>query len=136
MASGNSAAPLSSLHRMMTSNSAKQVVSPDAKVAWQFGSNGEISRFTSPGVWVRQRSGVTTDLLAGSAPSRDVCWIVGKSGTIVRTLDGGVHWLLVTPPSRDNFTAIVAADSNNATVTTMSGRRDVTRDGGVTWSAL
>jgi photosystem II stability/assembly factor-like uncharacterized protein len=80
-------------------------------------------------------SGVTTDFLAASAPSNDVCWIVGKSGTIVRTLDSGAHWHLINPPSRDNFTAVSASDSNTAVVADSHGRRSVTRDGGVTWSS-
>ena len=61
--------------------------------------------------------------------------MVGKSGTIVRTLDGGAQWQIVKPPSLDNFTAITATDSNNATVITADGQRYVTRDGGVTWSS-
>jgi photosystem II stability/assembly factor-like uncharacterized protein len=81
------------------------------------------------------RSGVTTDLLAASAPSNDVCWVVGKSGTIVRTLDSGAHWQLVRPPARDNFAAITATDSNNATVVSSNGQRFATHDGGVTWSS-
>jgi photosystem II stability/assembly factor-like uncharacterized protein len=80
-------------------------------------------------------SGVTTDLLAASAPSNDICWMVGKSGTIVRTLDSGAHWQLVRPPSHDNFTAIAATDSNNATVIAANGQRFITHDGGVTWSS-
>jgi photosystem II stability/assembly factor-like uncharacterized protein len=53
----------------------------------------------------------------------------------VRTLDGGARWQLVSPPSRDNFTAIIATDSNNATVTAANGQRFTTYDGGVTWAS-
>jgi len=85
--------------------------------------------------WTSQPSGVTSDLVAASAPSDDVCWMVGKSAIVLRTLDGGVHWQIVKPPSRDDFTTITASDSNNATVIASNGNRYVTRDGGVTWSA-
>ncbi len=112
-----------------------QVASPDGSVAWQFGSDGAIMRSGNSSPWLALRSGVTTDLLAASAPSNDVCWIVGKSGTIVRTLDGGAHWMVVKPPSRDDLTAISATDSNNATVIAPHGAHFVTHDGGVTWSS-
>ena len=110
------------------------VHSPDRSVAWRFGKAGTIARWTSSTGWLTQRAGVTTDLLAAASPSNDVCWMAGKSGTIIRTLDGGAHWQLVSPPSRRNFTAITATDSNNATVEA-HGARSSTRDGGVTWSS-
>ena len=112
-----------------------QLSSPDGSVAWQFGAGGAIMRSGNSGPWLAMHSGVTTHLLAASAPSNDVCWVVGKSGTIVRTLDGGAHWQLITPPSLDNFTAVSATDSNNATVIAANGQRYVTHDGGVTWSS-
>jgi hypothetical protein len=112
-----------------------QIASPDGSVVWQFGSGGTISRSGNSSPWLTLRSGVTTDLLAASAPSNDVCWIAGKSGTIVRTLDGGAHLQLIKPPARENFTAISATDSNNAIVSAASGQRFITHDGGVTWSS-
>jgi hypothetical protein len=112
-----------------------QIASPDGSVAWQFGKGGAIWRSGNSSPWLTLRSGVTTDLLAASAPSNDVCWMVGKSGTIVRTLDGGARWQLIKPPSHDNFSAVSATDSNNATVTAANGQRFVTHDGGVTWSS-
>lgn len=118
-----------------TAQRINQVSSPDGSVAWQFGAGGAIMRSGNSSPWLALRSGVTTDLLAASAPSNDVCWMVGKSGTIVRTLDSGVHWQLIKPPSRENFTAIAATDSNNATVIASNGQRFTTHDGGVTWSS-
>jgi hypothetical protein len=110
------------------------VSSPDGSVAWQFGHSGVILRSTTSGASF-MHSGVTTDLLAAAASSNDVCWMVGKSGTILRTLDSGAHWQLIKPPSRDNFTAISATDSDNAAVVAAGGQRFVTYDGGVTWSS-
>ncbi len=115
--------------------SPNQISSPDGSVAWQFGIGGAILRSSNSGPWLAQPSGVTTDLLAASAPSNDVCWMVGKSGAIVRTLDSGAHWRLVKAPSMDNFTAVSATDSNNATVIAANGQRFTTHDGGVTWSS-
>ena len=138
MLSGNAAAssaPSRPTILTLKTTQSNQVSSPDGRVAWQFGEDGTILRSATPGVWLPQRSGVTTDLLAGSAPSNEVCWIAGRSGTIVRSLDSGAHWQLVKPPSHDNFTAIAASDSNNATVSTGNGQRFGTHDGGVTWSS-
>jgi len=120
---------------MARAKQTNQISSPDGSVAWQYGIGGAIMRSMNSGPWLAQSSGVTTDLLAASAPSNDVCWMVGKSGTIVRTLDSGAHWQLVRPPSRDNFTAITATDSNNASVVAADGERFTTDDGGVTWSS-
>jgi hypothetical protein len=125
--SGNTAA-------MATAPQMSQVSSPDGRNSWRFGSGGIIMRSENSTAWIPQHSGVTDDLIAASAPSDDVCWIVGKSAIVLRTLDGGAHWQIVRPPSSDDFTMVIATDSNNATVTASNGERYVTRDGGVTWS--
>ena len=111
-----------------------RVASPDGSVVWRFGSQGLIflSDNSAKDRVVRQTGG---ELLAGAAPSDDVCWIVGKSGIILRTRDRGAHWQIIKPPLDSDFSAIAATDSNNATITTASGQRYITRDGGVTWSA-
>jgi hypothetical protein len=109
--------------------------SPDGTVMWQFGTAGVITRSENSGSWVALHSGVTSDLLAASAPSSDVCWIVGKSAIVLRTLDRGAHWQILAPPSREDLTMVTATDSNNATATASSGNRYMTHDGGVTWSS-
>jgi photosynthesis system II assembly factor YCF48-like protein/putative zinc finger protein len=112
-----------------------RVASPDGAIIWQFGSNGVITRSDNGGSWVTLESGVTSNLLAASAPSSDVCWMVGKSAIVLRTLDRGAHWRMVEPPAHEDFTMVTASDSNNATVSASSGNRYVTHDGGVTWSS-
>ncbi len=92
-------------------------------------------RQTGSGPWISQSSGVTTDLLDGSAASHSVCWVVGKSGTLLRTTDGGEHWQRVTPPSAHDLIAVTATNSQIATVTAEPGVRFTTHDGGVTWAA-
>ena len=119
---------------MATEPSANQIGSPDGSVMWRFGAAGEIMRSGNSRPWLPMRTGATADVLAASAPSNDVAWFVGKSGTIVRTRDGGATWQIVRPPQSTDFTSIVASDSSNATVLTSSGASFVTRDGGITWS--
>ena len=79
-----------------------------------------------------QHSGVSTDLTAGAAPSATVCWIVGRSGTIIRTIDGE-HWGMVKSPTGDNFVAVASDSAEHAIVTTASGQNFTTSDGGASW---
>ncbi len=81
-----------------------------------------------------QHSGVTTDLIAGAAPSATVCWIVGRSGTIIRTTDGE-HWALIPAPTSDNLVAVTAGSATDAVVTAADGKSFATSDGGASWHA-
>ena len=105
---------------------------PDQSAGWQVGKNGMIVRRDPDGSTHPQHSGVTTDLTAGAAPSSTVCWIVGRSGTIIRTTDGE-HWDLITAPTGDNLVAVASDSADHAVVTTASGRNFATSDGGSTW---
>jgi hypothetical protein len=108
------------------------IAPPDRSVNWIAGKNGMLQRRDPDGAMHVQRSGVSTDLLAGSAPSATVCWIVGRSGTIIRTNDGD-HWQLITSPTTDNLTAVSADNANDATITTADHRMFATSDGGASW---
>jgi len=105
---------------------------PDQKSGWQVGKNGMIVRRDPDGTTHPQHSGATTDLTAGAAPSSTVCWIVGRSGTIIRTTDGE-HWELITAPTGDNLVAVTSDSANHAVVTTASGQSFATSDGGSSW---
>ncbi len=105
---------------------------PGGSVAWIVGKNGMIRHRDANGGIEMQRSGVSTDLIAGAAPSATVCWIVGRSGTIIRTTDGR-HWTPVTSPTADNLTVVAASSANDATIATTTGQKFATADGGATW---
>jgi hypothetical protein len=105
---------------------------PDQSAGWQVGRNGLVLRRDPDGSTHPQHSGVTTDLTAGAAPSATVCWIVGRSGTIIRTADGE-HWVLITPPTGDNFVAVASDSADHAVVTTAAGQNFATTDGGSSW---
>ncbi len=108
----------------------------DSKVVWRLGPAGSIERSTDGGAtWQRQASGVSADLLAGSAPSPTVCWAVGRGGIVLRTTDGN-SWSQLGSPTAQDLTAIVAVDADQATVTTADGKRYATTDGGRTWRSL
>ena len=108
------------------------ISSPEQKATWIVGRNGMIVRRDPDGSTHPQHSGVTTDLTAGAAPSATVCWIVGRSGTIIRTADGE-HWVLITPPTGDNFVAVASDSADHAVVTTAAGQNFATTDGGSSW---
>jgi hypothetical protein len=109
------------------------VQSPSPRVAWRFGPAGAIERSVDGRrTWEKQDSAVTVNLLAGSAPSESVCWIVGQRGTVLRTTDGG-KWETMSPPAAVDLVAVSARDGLAATVVAADGRRFTTTDGGRTW---
>jgi hypothetical protein len=107
---------------------------------WRFGRGGQIERSSDGGAtWMAQASPVRAELLAGSAPSDTVCWLVGRAGTILRTIDGASWVVVASPPQAEqngqppDLTFVDARDALFAVVGTADGRRFSTSDGGKTW---
>ncbi len=75
---------------------------------------------------------MSTDLVAGAAPSSSVCWVVGRAGTIIRTTDGE-HWSVVASPTAEDLVTVSSGGASDATVTTSTAKSFVTTDGGATW---
>jgi hypothetical protein len=103
-----------------------------AAPTWMAGKRGVILFRSTDGSTHPQHSGVAADLTAGAAPSATVCWIVGRSGTIVRTIDG-VNWAKVVPPTDADLVAVAADSAEHAIVTTVAGKNFETSDGGTSW---
>jgi hypothetical protein len=112
-----------------------KILASSATVRWRALSAGRIEQSVDSGVtWVPQNSGVKAELLAGSAPSEAVCWIVGRGGTILRTTDGGGHWSKVISPMGGDVAGVQAVDAMTAEIFGANRRaRFVTHDGGMTW---
>jgi hypothetical protein len=127
---------LRSLKRVGFDN-ATVILASNTTVRWRLLTAGRIERSVDSGVtWLPQNSGVKAELLAGSAPSESVCWIVGRSGSILRTTDGGGHWNKVVSPMRGDVAGVQAADAMTAEIfDAKKSSRFVTHDGGVTWQA-
>jgi len=110
-----------------------EIVSPDASIRWRIGSAGVAEYSADAGTtWEATPTGVGTDLMAGASPSGDVCWVVGRAGTVLLTTDGR-QWQRLMFPVPVDLAAIQATDARTATVTATDGRRFTTVDGGTTW---
>jgi hypothetical protein len=114
------------------------IVSPNKKLAWRVGPGGKIERSTDAGkTWRTQESGVTADLLSGSAPADKVCWIAGKAGTLLLTTDGGKHWKQVASPISGDLGGVHALDAQHASISDVpSSKSFATSDGGLTWKLV
>jgi hypothetical protein len=105
----------------------------DPNVRWRL-SGVSVERSLDAGAtWRAQTIPTTTLLAAGSSPSRDVCWIVGASGTVLVTTDGETWRRVDFPETRTNLRGVVATTAAQVAVTTAEGKTYVTADGGATW---
>jgi len=112
------------------------IVAPVHAYSWRVWPGGKIEySFDRSHTWVLQKSGVTTDLTAGSAPSEKVCWVVGKAGTVLLTTDRGKHWKQLASPIKEDVGGVYAQDGKRASIWTASHKQSFeTNDGGVTWA--
>jgi hypothetical protein len=72
-------------------------------------------------------------LVASSAPSPDVCWVAGRNGLVMRSIDGRT-WQRINFPEMSDLTAVTATDSTHASVSDAGGRTFTTTDGGLSWT--
>ena len=82
--------------------------------------------------WTRPPSDVIGKLTAGSSPSPNVCWVVGRGG-VVRRSTNGQTWQRVPFPDMADLSGVQASDARSARVSTADGRSFGTSDGGMTW---
>jgi hypothetical protein len=112
------------------------IQTPDASVQYRIAGAGAVERSQDGGAtWQGQILNSSAEILAGAAPSEGVCWLVGRRGIILLTIDGK-NWAAIPPPAKTDFVGVVATDATSATVTSAAGRRYATVDGGSTWKLL
>jgi hypothetical protein len=118
-----------------------QIEAPSGKVFWRAGMGGKIQRSSDAGrTWIPQPSASPSDWLAGAAVSDTVCWLVGRNGSIARTIDGE-HWMRIASPAAaagpfgqfPDWTNITASNALIVTITSSANQRYRTEDGGQTW---
>ena len=122
-----------------------EIRSPDPEYRWRILPPSGIQRSTDGGTtWAvvdplpaAPRAGNPTlaVLTAGSSPSRDICWIVGRAGAVLLSTNGAT-WQRRPFPESVDLTSVRASSETNAIVMTADGRQFVTTDGGATWSLV
>jgi len=89
--------------------------------------------------WVRQTVNTTASFRGLAVVNEKVVWASGTGGTVIRTIDGGKTWNVITVPGAEklDFRDIEAFDANTAYILSI-GNGDASRiykttDGGKTW---
>lgn len=117
----------------LTASAPVIIVSPNPQSRWRILPGETIQRSTDGGgTWQTQQTGGTTTLVAGASPSAQICWIVGRGGTVLLSTDGAT-WKRVSLSQPIDLISVRATDDRNATVTAVDGRSFSTADGGATW---
>ena len=83
--------------------------------------------------WPPPPADLAAQIVVASAPSADVCWMVGRGGIVLRSTDHET-WQRVNIPQALDLSAISATDARTATVTAADGRTFSTADGGMSWN--
>jgi len=110
------------------------VRSPDPQVLWRISSGRFVERSADAGAsWHTQWTNANAHVVAGAATSVQTCWLVGRGGIILLTVDGK-KWKTVSPPADVDFVNVAATDASSATVTTSEGRQFTTSDRGKHWA--
>jgi hypothetical protein len=109
------------------------IASPDRESQWRIVGSAVEHTADGGSTWQPQSVGVATPVRAGAAPAALVCWLAGVGGVVLRTTDGAT-WTRIAFPEPADLVAILASDASHATVTTATGRRFSTSDGGKTWT--
>lgn len=89
--------------------------------------------------WIKQNVNTTSSFRGLSVVNEKIVWASGTGGTVIRTIDGGATWKIMTVPGADtlDFRDIEAFDGNTAYILSIgngeSSRIYKTNDGGKTW---
>lgn len=89
--------------------------------------------------WIKQNVDTTASLRGLSVVNEKVVWASGTGGTVIRTIDGGKTWKVMTVPGAEklDFRDVEAFDANTAYILSIgsgeSSRIYKTTDGGATW---
>jgi hypothetical protein len=102
-------------------------------VRWRV-TGSKVERSTDGGSsWTVQVTGNPGDLIAGSSPLPLVCWLIGRDGVVLMTVDGET-WRQVRFPEITDLSSVQASSAREVMIVTAAGRTFRTADGGATWS--
>ena len=82
------------------------VRSPDPQILWRISRGRFVERSSDAGqTWRAQWTSVNAHVVAGSAPSVETCWLVGRGGIVLLTTDGK-KWRTIEPPASTDFAGV------------------------------
>lgn len=109
-----------------------EVISTDGVRRWRAVTTG-IEYSADRGLsWIPVRAVGNEVITGGVAASGTICWLIGRSGAVLVTVDG-MTFAKVDLPVRVDVTSIAATDARTAVVTTADGRTFHTDDSGRNW---
>ncbi len=109
---------------------------PAPTVVWRIAPDGFVEHSTDSGAtWEGTLIKAEGQFLAGSAPTANTCWVVGRGGAIFMTSDSNT-WKKIPPPALVDLVAVSAASASSATVTASDGRKFATVNGGKKWQLV
>jgi photosystem II stability/assembly factor-like uncharacterized protein len=110
------------------------------KIGFSVGLNGTILKYlpscSSNEKWIGLTSGTTQHLLGISAPSEEVCYVAGNSGTILKTTNSGATWSSQTIATTENLQSILFTSVDTGFVVGDDAVAYKTTNGGTTWTPL
>ena len=89
----------------------------------------------SQSTWSSQTSGTSNNLWDVHFVDSNTGWIVGNSGKILKTTDGGSNWSSQTSGTTRMLSGVYFTDSNTGTAIGDGGTILRTTDGGTTWTS-
>jgi hypothetical protein len=112
-----------------------ELSSPSQSAFWRIGADGSIRWSHDGEKWELQHRGPKAQLRVGGASSAFTCWLGGRHGAILKSIDG-TSWEKVRSPTEADIIGLKVRSAYAATITTISGRRFKTVDGGKSWLPL
>jgi len=134
LASAYSASGQGAMLQILAESSVATVIdTPILAIKWRITTAGFVERSEDGGAtWKGQEPDPDAHLVAGSAPTDKVCWLVGSEGVVLVTKDA-TNWKKIPPPVTADLTAVSAKSASAATITTADGRRFSTHNEGKKW---
>lgn len=86
--------------------------------------------------WTSLTSGTSNAILSVAVVSQDTCYVVGVSGTILKTINGGTTWTPQTSGTSNSLYSTAFVDKLKGFAVGDAGTVVKTTDGGATWSNL
>lgn len=108
----------------------------DTSKIWVCGNSGFIAGSTDGGyTWVSPGTLTTSDLLSVKFVD-NIIWAVGKSGTMLLSINFGASWTQISSPVSININSIIISNEGSAKITTANGEILETCNYGNNWDMI